>query len=298
MTHSTPDLDLLIIGGGPAGCAAALTAAGLGMRSLLIESGPRLCGKLHHIPALNNVLGGFHTGPELAAAITGDLAGNTLCQTLTGTRVTAITPDDTGVTVTLDNSDRHTAPHAVLATGVGPLQPTDATWITAPEHLHLAPLWADGPAPAAGHTWLIIGADRPLGTFLRAYPDLDIKLLVPHPPADAYKTEEAIGDPRVTLLPVRHLTLTEATTAELHTSDGERHTHRADAAFTNIGSTPVAPTGVVRDSAGYCPPDLQHPRLITAGDLRSVSYQRIMTATGSGAEAALRAYYATRDTSA
>jgi hypothetical protein len=67
---------------------------------------------------------------------------------------------------------------------------------------------------------------------------------------------------------------------------------------TIIGSAPVAPTGAVRDNAGYCPPELQHPRLITAGDLRSASYQRIMTATGSGAEAALRAYYATRDASA
>jgi alkyl hydroperoxide reductase subunit AhpF len=32
--------------------------------------------------------------------------------------------------------------------------------------------------------------------------------------------------------------------------------------------------------------------VLTAGDLRSARFQRIMTATGSGAEAALRAYYA------
>ncbi|GAA1935025.1 hypothetical protein GCM10009716_47580 [Streptomyces sodiiphilus] len=34
---------------------------------------------------------------------------------------------------------------------------------------------------------------------------------------------------------------------------------------------------------------------ITAGDLRSASYQLITTATGSGADAALHAYYAARD---
>jgi thioredoxin reductase len=41
-----------------------------------------------------------------------------------------------------------------------------------------------------------------------------------------------------------------------------------------------------------CLPDRQHPRVLTAGDLRSTRFQRIMTATGSGSEAALRAYYA------
>ncbi|CAM5436669.1 hypothetical protein SVIOM342S_06466 [Streptomyces violaceorubidus] len=40
------DTDLLIVGGGPAGCAAAVMAASVGMRSVLIESGDRVCGAL------------------------------------------------------------------------------------------------------------------------------------------------------------------------------------------------------------------------------------------------------------
>lgn len=52
---------------------------------------------------------------------------------------------------------------------------------------------------------------------------------------------------------------------------------------------------LVRDTDGYCPPAGQHPRITVAGDLRSARFQRIMTAMGSGSEAALRAYYAARE---
>src|SRR6478736_3792185 len=51
----THDTDLIIIGGGPAGCAAARMAASVGMRSVLIEP-DTLCRNLYRIPALNNVL--------------------------------------------------------------------------------------------------------------------------------------------------------------------------------------------------------------------------------------------------
>ncbi|MYS32518.1 pyridine nucleotide-disulfide oxidoreductase, partial [Streptomyces sp. SID4920] len=60
-------------------------------------------------------------------------------------------------------------------------------------------------------------------------------------------------------------------------------------------SAPAAPAGdPVRGADGYCAPADQHPRVLVAGDLRSARYQRIMTALGSGSEAALHAYYADR----
>ena len=58
--------DLVIVGGGPAGCAAAVMAASVGMRSVLIEP-DALCAKLRHIAAVDNVVGGHTSGPELAA---------------------------------------------------------------------------------------------------------------------------------------------------------------------------------------------------------------------------------------
>ncbi|MFE6714164.1 FAD-dependent oxidoreductase [Streptomyces sp. NPDC057695] len=300
--------DLIVVGGGPAGCAAVRTAAGVGLRTILIEP-DALCGTLHRIPALDNVLGGWTGGPELAASIAAEVTGTPLCRLEPGSRVTEVHADDDRVTVTVAPAGAtaapavaspvtpprtFSAPYAVLATGVVPLGPGDVpwiTWITAPA----------GPPPPplrqTDATILVLGGDRPVGTFLRAHPDARTRLLVAYPPPDAYKTDEVRGDPRVTLLPVEHVTLTrngpDGVTAELTYRDGKRRTVTADAVRTSIGSAPRPPGGaLVRAADGYCPPGEQHPRVLVAGDLRAARYQRIMTAMGSGGEAALRAYYA------
>ncbi|MER7518320.1 FAD-dependent oxidoreductase [Streptomyces sp. NPDC126499] len=291
---------MLVIGGGPAGCAAARMAAGMGMRSVLVEP-DALCRTLYRIGALNNVLGGHADGPRLADAITAELAATDLCRLELGRRAVALRAADDHVAVTLDTGVRLTAPYAVVATGVGPLQPGDVPWITAPEGLVLPPLWRADAEDAEGRTLLVLGGDRPVGTFLRSHPSTTTRLLVAYPEADAYKTEEIRDDPRVTLLPVARLTLRPAqgagVTAEaVGTGGGERFVLAADAAYLSLGSAPTAPAGdLVRAADGYCPPGDQHARVLVAGDLRSARYQRIMTAMGSGGEAALHAYYAARE---
>ncbi|MFI7094875.1 FAD-dependent oxidoreductase [Streptomyces lydicus] len=295
----TSDTDLIVIGGGPAGCAAAHMAASVGMRSVLIEP-DGLCRNLYRITALNNVLGGYTNGPELAHSISADLKSTDRCRIELGHRATELRAFDDHVAVILETGARLTAPHVVLATGVGPLQPCDADWITAPPDLTLAPLWQAEPHHAEDRTLLVLGGDRPIGTFLRAYPDTNTRLLVAYPASDEYKVEEIRDDPRVTLLRIEHLLLRPpqgpVITAEALGRDGERSTVEADVAYLSIGSAPIAPPGdLVRDTAGYCPPSDQHPRIIIAGDLRSSQFQRIATAMGSGSEAALRAYYATRN---
>ncbi|WNI23488.1 FAD-dependent oxidoreductase [Streptomyces sp. ITFR-16] len=293
------DTDLIIIGGGPAGCAAARMAASVGMRSILVEP-DRLCRNLYRIPALNNVLGGYTGGPELADAIVAELKGTELCRLELGRYVTELRADDAQVTATLDTGASLTASYAIVATGVGPLQPRDATWITARAGLPLPALWQANADDAQGRTLLVLGGDRPIGTFLRAHPTRDTRLLVAYPATDAYKIDEIREDPRVTLLPVDHLTLHGGEGAPLSAEavgrDGTHRTITADAAFLSLGSAPAAPPGdLTRSTDGYCPPTDQHPRLIVAGDLRSARFQRIMTALGSGSEAALQAYYAARD---
>ncbi|MEU9846900.1 FAD-dependent oxidoreductase [Streptomyces sp. NPDC047985] len=299
MADTLYDTDLIIIGGGPAGCAAARMAASVGMRSILIEP-DRLCRNLYRIPALNNVLGGYTSGPELADSIVAELKSTELCRLELGRHVTALHADDDQVTATVDASTRLTAPYAIVATGVGPLQPRDVTWITAPDSLTLPPLWQAEADDAEGRTLLVLGGDRPIGTFLRAHPDTDTRLLVAYPAADAYKIEEIREDPRVTLLPIEHLTLDRgegaSVSAEAVGQGGARQTTTADAAYLSIGNAPTAPPGdLTRGADGYCPPTDQHPRVIVAGDLRSARFQRIMTALGSGSEAALHAYYAARE---
>ncbi|MFJ5142910.1 FAD-dependent oxidoreductase [Streptomyces sp. NPDC088707] len=308
MSDADDATDLIVVGGGPAGCAAARTAAGVGMRTVLIEP-DALCRTLHRIPALDNVLGGWTDGRELADSIAAEIRSTKLCRLELGSRVTDVHADGdrvlvtvtAGVTVAPDagrSGKVLTAPYAVIATGVAPAQPGDAAWITAPRGLTLPPLWqADAAADVAARTILVLGGDRPIGTFLRAHPATGPRLLVAYPEADGYKIEEVRDDPRVTLLPVEHVTLTrhgpEGTTAELTCRDGDRRTVTADAAYVSIGSAPTAPGGrLVRDQDGYCRPADQHPRVLVAGDLRAARFQRIMTAMGSGSEAALQAYYA------
>ncbi|MFH8837165.1 FAD-dependent oxidoreductase [Streptomyces sp. NPDC017868] len=299
MADTLYDTDLIIIGGGPAGCAAARMAASVGMRSILIEP-DRLCRNLYRIPALNNVLGGHTNGPELADSIVAELKSTELCRLELGRHVTELHADDDQVTVTVDTGARLTAPYAIVATGVGPLQPRDVAWITAPDGLTLPPLWQAEADEAEGRTLLVLGGDRPIGTFLRAHPATDTRLLVAYPAADAYKIEEVREDPRVTFVPVEYLTLdlTEGTSvsAEVVGQGGARQTITADAAYLSIGNAPTAPPGdLIRGTDGYCPPTDQHSRVIVAGDLRSARFQRIMTAMGSGSEAALHAYYAARE---
>ena len=293
------DTDLIIIGGGPAGCAAARMAASVGMRSILIEP-DTLCRNLYRIPALNNVLGGYTSGPELAGSITMELKSTELCRLELGRHAVELRADDDHVAITLDTGTRLTAPYAVVATGVRSLQPRDVAWITAPSGLTLPPLWQADADDAEGRTLLVLGGDRPIGTFLRAHPATDTCLLVAYPEADEYKIEEIRDDPRVGLLPVEHLTMSlsegTAATAEAVPRGGGRHTVTADAVYLSIGNAPTAPPGdLIRGADGYCPPTDQHPRIIVAGDLRSARFQRIMTALGSGSEAALHAYYAARE---
>ncbi|MGW2479669.1 FAD-dependent oxidoreductase [Streptomyces sp. NPDC001571] len=299
MADTLYDTDLIIIGGGPAGCAAARMAASVGMRSTLIEP-DRLCRNLYRIPALNNVLGGYTSGPELADSIVAELKSTELCRLELGRHATELRADNDGVPITVDTSTRLTALYAIVATGVGPLQPRDTSWITAPSGLTLPPLWQAEAVDAEGRTLLVLGGDRPIGTFLRAHPTTDTRLLVAYPATDEYKIEEIREDPRVALVPVAYLTLSQSegtsVSAEAVGQDGVRQTITADAACLSIGNAPTSPSGgLTRGPDGYCPPTGQHPRVIVAGDLRSARFQRIMTALGSGSEAALHAYYAARE---
>lgn len=101
--------------------------------------------------------------------------------------------------------------------------------------------------------------------------------------------------------PVRSLTLSRRSDggvlvdATAQGGQAEQWLLAEDEVFLNLGCRPSVLPGLCANSDDwYCSPDHQHPGVLTAGDLRSARAQRIMTATGSGSDAALRAYYATR----
>jgi thioredoxin reductase (NADPH)/alkyl hydroperoxide reductase subunit F len=287
-------LDLVIVGGGPAGCAAAVMASSLGMRSVLIEP-KHLCHKLGVIHHTNNVVG-FSEGFEIIARAEADVMRAVDCTVVLGQTVSAVRADETRVQVETAGGEVYQAPYVVVATGVRPQRVGEAAWVTGEDGVDFLALWQGTPEQLARSESIVLGVDRPLGTLLRSQPDLDMRLLVLHTKAEQYKAAEVTSDPRVTLLPTQRVDVFRASTGSLHlrvdTDDSER-TFTADRVFVNLGVCPVVPAGdLVTDDLGYCPPERQHPRVLVAGDIRSTRYQRIMTAYGSGAEAALRAYYA------
>ncbi|NJC71653.1 FAD-dependent oxidoreductase [Planosporangium thailandense] len=296
MDDSARETDLIIVGGGPAGCAAAVMASSLGMRCVLLEPAA-LCGKLRYIRSMTNVVGGFGSGADLAARITADVSRATHCDVRLGRAATAVRAAGDHVVVAVDDGGSYRAPYAVVATGVRPQTTAEADWIVQDSDVRAEALWEAAPADLAGAQLLVLGVDRPLGTLLRSHPDTDLRLVALYPPADQYKADEVRADPRVGLLPTAHLELRHGTDGMLRLraidDAGEERLFAVDHLYLNLGSRPVVPGGDLRtDASGYCPPALQPPRILVAGDLRGARYQRIMTAFGSGAEAALTAYYA------
>ncbi|MGX1266916.1 FAD-dependent oxidoreductase [Streptomyces phaeoluteigriseus] len=298
MNARSCDTDVLVVGAGPAGVAAAVMAASLNLRTTVLEAGP-VCGKLHRISALGNVSGSWTTGSQLAEALAADLerlqkAGR--CTVEQGRAVKASGHDDRAE-LTLADGRLLTAETIVVATGVTDLAPSDVEWVTAPSEFSAPPLWRATPQELTGRTY-VLGADRPLGTWLRAHPDVATTLHVLCPSTDRYKAAEVEDDPRVRLVPVSEVAITkprygEGWTVEVKDHDGAKTIYSVTSVLNNLGNKPAALAGLVSDEDGYCRPDQQHRRIRIAGDLRSARFQRIATAQGSGAEAVLAYYYDT-----
>jgi hypothetical protein len=267
-------------------------AASLDMAAVIVEP-KSLCHKLETISSLANVLPGYATGTELATKIRHDIANASGCKVLKRRAIHVRTVHD-HVEVGLDSDDKLTAPNVVVATGVEPLAVSEVDWI-ATDVGDLPPLWHATPADLADAEIIVLGVDRPLGTLLRSLPDIDTRLIVVYHPEQHYKASEVSREPRVVLRPTWHASLEATIDGKFRLRTASTNGDRIDTAtraFANLGSRPVVPGGdLVTGSDGYCLPDRQHPRVLIAGDLRSARYQRIMTAFGTGAEAALTAYY-------
>ncbi|MEV6048406.1 FAD-dependent oxidoreductase [Streptomyces xanthochromogenes] len=298
MSAPSFDADVLVVGAGPAGVAAALMATSLNMKVLVVEAAG-IGGKLQTIGALENVSGNWTTGPQLAEALAADLSR--LDQTgrcsLVRSRAVGVRGHSDRAEVVLVDSGVLTAQAVVVGTGVTAMTPADTDWISAAPSLSTPPLWRARPEDVGPRTY-VLGGDRPLGTWLRAHPQSSTTLHVLAPPTDDYKLAEVSGDDRVRVVPVSHVTVSQARPGadfivEVENRHGKRSGYAATALLSNLGNRPAALEGLTTDEGGYCPSEMQHPRIFIAGDLRSGRFQRVTTAQGSGAEAVLAYYYST-----
>ncbi|CAO0827355.1 NAD(P)/FAD-dependent oxidoreductase [Streptomyces microflavus] len=295
--NARTETDVLVVGAGPSGMAAAVMAGSLNLRTVIVEAGA-VGGKLHVIGALENVPGNWSTGPQLAEALTADLdrlQETGRCSVIRG-RAASVSGYDDRAELVLEDGRVLRAPLIVVATGVSALTPADADWISAPAHLPVPPLWRTGPADLTGRTY-VLGGDRPLGTWLRTHPHSSRTLHVLCPSTDDYKITEVAGDERVRIMPVSHVALSPMAhggewNLQVKYRQGEHKSYVAKTVLNNLGNRPTALVGLASSEDGYCPPGKQHPRIRVAGDLRSPQFQRVTTAQGSGAEAVLAYYYA------
>ncbi len=292
------EADVLVVGAGPSGVAAAVMAASLNLRTVVVEAG-QVGGKLHAIGALENVSGNWSTGPELAEALAADLdrAEQAGWCSVVNARAVGVAGYDDRAELALEDGRVLIAQAVVVATGVAALTPLDAAWISAPAEFSAPPLWRTKSVDLPGRTY-VLGGDRPLGTWLRSYPKSSTTMNVLYPPGDDYKIAEVAGNRRVRLVPVSHVTVSPLTYGsgwdlQVQDRNGERRSYVATTLLSNIGNKPAALQGLAVGEDGYCPPAKQHPRIRIVGDLRSAQYQRIATAQGSGAEAVLAGYYST-----
>lgn len=293
------DADVLIVGAGPAGVAAAVMAASLRLHAIVVER-EQVGGRLRHIGALENVPGGWTTGQQLGDALAADLErlrADGRCKLLNAS-ATAVRLNEEQAELVLKDGRTLTANTIVVATGVSAMSPAAAPWIRADTDFNPPMLWRARPADLGGIPY-VLGADRPLGTWLRAHPDTKTILRVLCPPGDDYKAAEIVHDSRVHLLKIGKVEATQQTAdrgwlLETENRSGQRAAYAATSVLNNLGNSPAALPGLTRGEDDYCPPDVQHPRLRIAGDLRGARCQRIVTAQGSGAEAVLSAYYRDR----
>lgn len=117
MGEKSGQFDVVIVGGGPGGMAAALWCDELGLTSCLIDGASNFGGQLHwiHNPITNYLGGKFDNGMAALRAFSASLSDRHFTQML-DLRMTAI--DRTSMTVSLDDGRDISAKAIVIATGI------------------------------------------------------------------------------------------------------------------------------------------------------------------------------------
>lgn len=302
-----PPFEVLVIGGGPAGAAAAIYAARKGIRTGLIAD--RLGGQVNDTNDIANYPGLAHTtGPAYAAALAEQVRGYGV-DVMNAQRVAALAPAaEAGglATVTLDNGGALQSRAVIVATGarwrnVG--CPGEQEYKT--RGVAYCP-HCDGPL-FQGKDVAVIGGGN---SGVEAAIDLagvvrHVTLLefLPEMKADAVLIDKLRSLPNVTI----H---TNAQTTEITGADGkvnglsfkrrdsgEQVSVPLEGVFVQIGLMPDTqwlgdavertPQGeIVIDAKGQT----RAPGIFAAGDCATTPYKQIVVAAGSGAAAALAAF--------
>ena len=301
-----PAFDVLVVGGGPAGAAAAIYAARKGIRTGVAAE--RFGGQVLDTMAIENFISVPHTeGPKLAAQLEQHVREYDV-DVMNLQRATALVPagDDGLVEIRLDNGASLKSKAVVLSTG--------ARWrqMNVPgedEYRNKGVAYCphcDGPlfkgkrvavigggnsgveaaidlAGVVAHVTLVefdgkLRADEVLQRKLRSLPNVDIIV-------SALSTEVLGDGQKVTALVYRDR------------SDDSEHRIELEGIFVQIGLLPntewlkgtveLSPRGeIIVDDRGQT----SVPGVFAAGDCTTVPYKQIVIAMGEGSKAALAAF--------
>ncbi|HYD47639.1 MAG TPA: alkyl hydroperoxide reductase subunit F [Terriglobales bacterium] len=295
--------DMLIVGGGPAGAAAAIYAARKGIRTAIVAE--RFGGQVRDTLAIENYISMQETqGPELAAAMEAHVASYPV-ELIKHQRARALSPGET-IAVELDNGATLAARSVILATGARWRDlniPGEAEYRT--KGVTYCP-HCDGPLFKGKRVAVIGGGNSGVEAAI------DLAGVVAHVTLIEFMPELKADD--ILQRKLRSMTnvdiLTHARTTEI-TGDGKHVTGlgyedrstkelriiEVAGVFVQVGLLPntgwlkgtieLTPMGeILVDAHGRT----NVPGVFAAGDVTTVPYKQIVIAAGDGAKAALSAF--------
>jgi alkyl hydroperoxide reductase subunit F len=299
-----PPFDVLVVGGGPAGAAAAIYAARKGIRTGLVTE--RLGGQVGDTLGIENYVGLPHTeGPKFVAQMEKHVRDYDV-DIMTGQRATALSRTNGATTVTLANGAELKARTVILAPGASWRQmnvPGEAEYRN--KGVAYCP-HCDGPLFKGKRVAVIGGGNSGVEAAI------DLANIAAH--VTLLEFDPALRADAVLQAKLRSLSnvtiLTSAQTTDV-TGDGSKvtgliykdrasnqpRTLALDGIFVQIGLIPntqwlqgtltLSPRGEIEiDAKGQT----SIPGIYAAGDATTVPYKQIVIAAGEGAKAALSAF--------
>jgi thioredoxin reductase (NADPH) len=302
------ECDVLIIGAGPAGLAAAVNAASEGLRTIVLERGPRVGGQASSASRIENYLGfplGL-TGDELAAAAYDQAVRFGANIHLNSAVIDVRRTDREHVQVTCDTGTRYMCRSVLITSGVTYKQ-LDAPGV--PELIGRGIEYGASPTDAErfrGKNVFIVGGANSAGqaALHLAKQGAQVTLLTRSPlekSMSQYLIDRITADESgicvwvgARVAAARSHDEQEVQLDELTIADREGvSTRQADALLVFIGAEPRtswAPQLKTDDrgfivTGGNYHLETSEPGIFAAGDVRARSVKRVAAATGEGAMA-------------
>jgi thioredoxin reductase len=297
-------VEVLVIGGGPAGCSAAVSAHSLGISVKIVEK-HLLGGQVKEIETIDNLLGGPHVGRKLASTFRKQIERYNI--PVVQAEATKIKRLKKHWKVSCDNSEVIRAEVIVAATGSRELRLAEHPLISNVDKTHQDRYIYEVPfQELTSERTAVIGSDRVILTLVRSH---KAKLKKARITVLALPDKWYVIEDEARSLPFEIIKVSEVLAVRLESSgetaidyiDQSRtmKSLRSELVLTNLGKVPNTDIfrGVLEQGQdGYLVPksylnEADGSTAYAVGDVSHKAFQRISVAIGDGASAALDYFY-------